>query len=128
MSSTPVASPKNKTRDTLDMRTSFLLLSLMALPLTTLAGDVAGTWKADPASAPAQPAAPGRRGNQPIVLNEDDKPAFPEPPEGFNKLREGIQQGALTVVSYDSKTLGTTRQVRVYTPPGYSADKKYPVL
>jgi enterochelin esterase-like enzyme len=98
-------------------------------------GSTEAVAKVDPASVPAQPAAApgagrgrGGRGNQPIVLNADDKPAFPDPPEGFNKLREGIPHGTLTVVPYDSKTLGTKRQVRVYTPPGYSSEKKYPVL
>jgi enterochelin esterase-like enzyme len=62
-----------------------------------------------------------------IVLNDDDKAAFPDPPAGFNTQRE-VPHGELTVVQYDSKSLGTHRQVRVYTPPGYSADKKYPVL
>ncbi len=32
------------------------------------------------------------------------------------------------MVSYDSKSVGTTRKMQVYTPPGYSAEKKYPVL
>ena len=32
------------------------------------------------------------------------------------------------MISYDSKTVGTTRKMQVYTPPGYSKDKKYPVL
>ena len=32
------------------------------------------------------------------------------------------------MVEYDSKTVGTTRKMNVYTPPGYSKDKKYPVL
>jgi enterochelin esterase-like enzyme len=32
------------------------------------------------------------------------------------------------MVSYESKTVGTTRKMQVYTPPGYSEDKKYPVL
>jgi enterochelin esterase-like enzyme len=31
-------------------------------------------------------------------------------------------------VTYDSKSVGTTRKMQVYTPPGYSKDKKYPVL
>ena len=34
----------------------------------------------------------------------------------------------MTAVQYDSKTLGTRRQIRVYTPVGYSTDRKYPVL
>ena len=32
------------------------------------------------------------------------------------------------MVEYDSKSVGTTRKMHVYTPPGYSAEKKYPVL
>ena len=32
------------------------------------------------------------------------------------------------MVSYDSKSVGTTRKMQVYTPPGYSREKKYPVL
>jgi len=34
----------------------------------------------------------------------------------------------LTTVQYDSRTLGTRRQMLVYTPPAYSTDRKYPVL
>ena len=34
----------------------------------------------------------------------------------------------MNVVEYDSKTLGMRRQMRVYTPPSYSSDRKYPVL
>ena len=32
------------------------------------------------------------------------------------------------MIEYDSKTVGTKRRMNVYTPPGYSAEKKYPVL
>jgi len=63
-----------------------------------------------------------------IELGPDDKPAFPDPPAGFNVKRDNIPHGELTAVQYDSKTLGTRRQIRVYTPPGYSANRKYPVL
>jgi len=34
----------------------------------------------------------------------------------------------LTEVPYDSKTLGTRRQIGVYLPPGYAAGRKYPTL
>jgi len=34
----------------------------------------------------------------------------------------------LTEVAYDSKTLGTRRQIGVYLPPGYSTSRKYPTL
>jgi enterochelin esterase-like enzyme len=61
-------------------------------------------------------------------LGPDDKPAFPDPPAGFNVKRDNIAHGELTHVQYDSKTLGTRRRIRVYTPPGYSANRKYPVI
>jgi enterochelin esterase-like enzyme len=61
-------------------------------------------------------------------LKEDLAPAFPDPPVGFNVQRDNVPHGKLTDVQYDSKTLGKRRQMGVYTPPGYSADKKYPVL
>ena len=78
---------------------------------------------------PASLAQERRRGTtRPIVLNPDDVPAFPEPPKGFDAKREGISQGRLEMVSYESKSVGTTRKMQVYTPPGYSRDKKYPVL
>jgi len=62
----------------------------------------------------------------PIELSPDDKPAFPAPPDGFDKPREDIAKGKLERVDYDSKSVGVKRWMQVYTPPGYSADKKYP--
>jgi enterochelin esterase-like enzyme len=61
-------------------------------------------------------------------LKPDDKPAFPNAPEGFDKAREGITHGKLEMVEYDSKSVGNKRKALVYTPPGYSADAKYPVF
>jgi enterochelin esterase-like enzyme len=61
-------------------------------------------------------------------LGPDDKPAFADPPAGFNVRRDNIPHGELTDIEYDSKSLGTRRQIRVYTPPGYSAKRKYPVI
>jgi enterochelin esterase-like enzyme len=81
------------------------------------------------AAAPGQRAQGGRRGfGGPIELKPDDKPAFPEAPEGFDKPRERIERGKLERVDYESKTVGVKRWMQVYTPPGYSKDKKYPVL
>ena len=73
---------------------------------------------------------PGRggRGNQPIVLNPDDVAAFPEPPADITTVREGLSRGRLEMIEYDSKTVGTHRKMNVYTPPGYTAGKAYPVL
>ena len=39
-----------------------------------------------------------------------------------------MPHGRLEMVTYESKSVGTTRKMQVYTPPGYSKDKKYPVL
>ena len=63
-----------------------------------------------------------------IVLGPDDKAAFDAAPPGFDKQREGIPRGKLETVEYDSKSVGNKRKVLIYTPPGYSADTKYPVL
>jgi enterochelin esterase-like enzyme len=69
---------------------------------------------------------PAQRGG--IVLHDDDVPAFPDPPKGFDEERKDVPHGQLEMVSYESKSVGTTRKMQVYTPPGYSKEKKYPVL
>lgn len=73
------------------------------------------------------PRRPGGFGG-PIVLNPDDVQAYPEPPEGIAANRPETAHGKLEMIEYDSKTVGTRRKMQVYTPPGYSPDKKYPVL
>jgi len=78
-----------------------------------------------PASVAQEPRRPPP---QPVKLNPDDVPAFPEPPAGIDKRRDDVPHGKLEMISYESKTVGTTRKMNVYTPPGYSKDKKYPVL
>lgn len=81
------------------------------------------------AQTDANPTRPNRRGGgEPVVLNADDVPAFEKPPEGFDRKRDDIPHGKLEMIEYDSKTVGTTRKMQVYTPPGYSTEKKYPVL
>lgn len=65
---------------------------------------------------------------RPVVLGPDDKAAFPPAPEGFDKVRENIPHGKIGTVEYQSKTVGATRKMMIYTPPGFSANKKYPVL
>ncbi len=57
-----------------------------------------------------------------------DPPLAAAPPEGFDVPREGIERGKVERVEYDSKTVGVARPAIVYTPPGYSSDRKYPVL
>jgi enterochelin esterase-like enzyme len=63
-----------------------------------------------------------------IVLEDEDKAAFAAAPVGFDEPRNGIPHGKVETVEYDSKSVGTKRKMVVYTPPDYSADKKYPVL
>ena len=87
------------------------------------------------AAAPAQekpqgpPPAQGR-GNmgRPIVLGPDDVRAFPDAPAGFNTRRDGVPAGRIEPFEYDSRVTGTRRKANVYLPPGYSSDRKYPVL
>ncbi|HYV39850.1 MAG TPA: hypothetical protein VE988_29440 [Gemmataceae bacterium] len=55
-------------------------------------------------------------------VGPDDKQVFPDPPAGFNAVRNKAPQGEVKVVDYDSKTLAVRRQMRVYTPPGYKKD------
>jgi len=49
-------------------------------------------------------------------------------PHGFDSLRGDIAHGEIDTVSYKSETVGTKRRAIIYTPPGYSIDKRYPVL
>ena len=87
------------------------------------------TSQARPAGEPNPAAAPaGPRPAAPIVLAPDDVRAVPDAPAGFDARRENIPHGKLEMIEYDSKTVGTRRKMNVYTPPGYSAAKKYPVL
>jgi len=81
-----------------------------------------------PPAASAAGAGPRGRGNRPIVLGPDDKPVAPAAPEGFNIPRDGIAHGKIETVEYDSKSVGNKRKTLVYTPPGYTAGTKYPVL
>jgi len=49
-------------------------------------------------------------------------------PRGFDMQREGVAAGRVERVEFDSKVTGGKRPASVYLPPGYSADRKYPVL
>lgn len=49
-------------------------------------------------------------------------------PPGFDSVRSNIPHGMIDTVTYPSKTVGTNRRAIIYTPPGFSKKKKYPVL
>lgn len=59
-----------------------------------------------------------------VTAQPQDKQA----PKGFDEPRTGIPRGKIDSVSYFSKTVDTIRKALVYTPPGFSKKKKYPVL
>ncbi|MBX2945082.1 MAG: hypothetical protein KF725_04555 [Cyclobacteriaceae bacterium] len=69
--------------------------------------------------------------NSYIFANERFKRSIVDVP-GDKPLIHSLQNvphGKVSYCYYDSKTLGTTRQLLVYTPPGFDANgkKKYPV-
>ncbi len=49
-------------------------------------------------------------------------------PVGFDEQRSDISHGRIDTISYASKTVGTTRKALVYTPPGFSKGRSYPVF
>jgi enterochelin esterase-like enzyme len=49
-------------------------------------------------------------------------------PKGFDEVRAEIAKGKIDTVTYNSKTVAANRRALVYTPPGFSKKKKYPVL
>ncbi len=48
--------------------------------------------------------------------------------EGFDIVRSTIPHGKIDTAWYASRTVGARRKTLVYTPPGFSKKKKYPVL
>lgn len=92
------------------------------LPKCVFATMFAGFLSASPVHA--QPP----RQQRPIELTPEDTAAFKHAPEGFDKERDDIKKGHVDSLFYDSKTVGSKRRLFVYTPPGYSAKKRYPVL
>ena len=49
-------------------------------------------------------------------------------PSDFDSEKTHSNKGKIDTVSYFSTTVGKERKAVVYTPPGYSKDKKYPVF
>lgn len=101
--------------------------------------DIVAKREAPVESNPEAPGARARGGGRsggrggfggPITLGPDDKEAFPKAPAGFDQIREGIEHGKLERVDYVATAVSTNlnRWMEVYTPPGYSKKKKYPVL
>jgi enterochelin esterase-like enzyme len=100
-------------------------LTRFALPLLCAAAVVASAQE-----KPEETSRERARANfaRPIVLAADDVRLFPEAPAGYRTLPNDTLRGRLEAFEYDSAVTGTRRKAQVYLPPGYSADKKYPVL
>jgi enterochelin esterase-like enzyme len=49
-------------------------------------------------------------------------------PSGFASRRDGVERGKVETVEYESKSVGDTRKMMIYLPPGYSSGTKYPVF
>jgi enterochelin esterase-like enzyme len=49
-------------------------------------------------------------------------------PDGFDVFRSNVPHGKIDTIYYPSKTVGVKRKALVYTPPGFTKKKKYPVL
>lgn len=103
------------------MSTKLFSLFLLAILLTTFCKPLF----AQPVNTAA--VQPGRQ-VQPFVPGPDDKLVYPVASEGFDKVRGDIPKGKIETIEYASKTVGTTRKMMVYTPPGFSIHKKYPIL
>ena len=58
----------------------------------------------------------------------NSEPFIVQAPLGFDVLNPNVPAGKVETITYDSKTVGTTRKVTIYTPPGFNKKKKYPVL
>ncbi|MBA7667224.1 Endo-1,4-beta-xylanase Z [subsurface metagenome] len=53
---------------------------------------------------------------------------FESAPVGFDTYNSNIPHGKIDTIKYPSETVDTIRKALIYTPPGYSDSKKYPVL
>jgi enterochelin esterase-like enzyme len=116
--------------------TSCLLSACLLAPTILLQAQTTPPPAVGPGAQGGQQAPGGGRGRPGGMALTSETPlaetenlnAYPAAPEGFNVAREGIPHGEVSIVEYDSKTLGVRRLLRVYTPPNYGADRRYPVL
>ncbi|MGM0621451.1 MAG: alpha/beta hydrolase [Bacteroidota bacterium] len=59
-----------------------------------------------------------------VYSQEITEPAQP----GYDIVRSDIPHGSIDTVTYFSNTVGNNRNAVIYTPPGFSDEKKYPVF
>lgn len=63
-----------------------------------------------------------------LLLQIQAQEILKQMPKGFEEVRIESPKGKIDTITYNSKTVGTNRRALVYTPPGFSKKKKYPVL
>ena len=63
-----------------------------------------------------------------FAASANSQNSIKQAPAGFDTLRTNIPHGNIDTISYRSQTVQTTRKALIYTPPGFSKRKKYPVL
>lgn len=54
--------------------------------------------------------------------------AYPLAPDGFDVRGDGVAEGQVERIEYDSSIVEGKRPALVYTPPGYTPEQSYPVL
>ncbi|WDF57624.1 sialate O-acetylesterase [Flavobacterium sp. KACC 22758] len=62
------------------------------------------------------------------MLFNGKEPFIVRAPLGFDEINPNAPQGKVETLSYESKTVGSTRKATIYAPPGFNKNKKYPVL
>jgi enterochelin esterase-like enzyme len=63
-----------------------------------------------------------------VIVPSFSQTAVQPAPQDFDVVRSEVSKGKIETISYPSKTIGNNRKVTIYTPPGFSKNKKYPVL
>jgi len=63
-----------------------------------------------------------------VAQSDDIERAYPLAPQGFDVRGAGVSEGKVERVEYDSSVVEGKRPAMIYTPPGYSNDREYPVL
>ena len=63
-----------------------------------------------------------------VTMNSNSQDVVKHAPADFDAFRSGISHGKIDSIFYASKTVGANRRTLIYTPPGYTKNKRYPVL
>lgn len=110
---------------------SFVASLCAAALLATAMQGVAGQAPPGPGQGPPAGGPPGggpRGMGAAPVMGPDDKAYYAPAPASAFEARANVPKGRMELVTYPSKHVGNDRRMTIYTPPGYSAQTRYPVL